>query len=68
MLICKALVSASVRSSGGEREQERSFIPTRERERKKFRNCARAHTIMKYFWFFLLFFHFFFHFYFDIIE
>ena len=41
MVMAKALLSAahlsgalSVRSSGGEREQEHNFFPTRERERK----------------------------------
>ena len=39
----------SARSSGGERERERNFFQTRECERKKFRNCARARTIMTLF-------------------
>jgi len=33
-----------------------AFFQTHERERKNFRNCARAHTIMKYFWAFSIFF------------
>ena len=47
--LTKALVSATHLSGALSASDSAAFFQTRERERKKLRNCARAHTIMTYF-------------------